>query len=152
MVFSWLTTLHLSLGYNVCVCVCVCVYSTCIYVCTYMCVYGIPRWLSGKEYACQYRRHKRRGFNPWLERSTEEGDLSCEMFTVKRCFVRGKKGWEGHLYTNIKRWLAISVYVSFYISINTHTYRYISTYMYLYTYTYTCVCSVLSNPLRLHGL
>ena len=27
---------------------------------------GLPRWYSGKESACQYRRHWRRGFDPWL--------------------------------------------------------------------------------------
>ena len=27
---------------------------------------GFPRWLSGKESACQCRRHKRHGFNPWV--------------------------------------------------------------------------------------
>ena len=29
---------------------------------------GIPRWLSGKEYACQCRRHRRRGFDPWVKK------------------------------------------------------------------------------------
>ena len=27
-----------------------------------------PQWLSGEEPACQYRRHKRRGFNPWVRK------------------------------------------------------------------------------------
>ena len=27
---------------------------------------GAPRWLSGKEPACQCRRHRRLGFNPWV--------------------------------------------------------------------------------------
>ena len=27
---------------------------------------NIPRWHSGKESACQYRRHKRLGFEPWV--------------------------------------------------------------------------------------
>ena len=27
---------------------------------------GLPRWHSDKESACQCRRHKRRGFNPWV--------------------------------------------------------------------------------------
>ena len=27
---------------------------------------GLPRWCSGKESACQGRRHKRCGFDPWL--------------------------------------------------------------------------------------
>ena len=29
---------------------------------------GIPRWLSGTESACQYRRRKRHGFDPWVGR------------------------------------------------------------------------------------
>ena len=31
-----------------------------------MLLLGLPRWLSGKEPACQCRRHKRCGFNPWV--------------------------------------------------------------------------------------
>ena len=27
---------------------------------------GLPWWLSGKESTCQYRRHMRQGFNPWV--------------------------------------------------------------------------------------
>ena len=27
---------------------------------------GLPRWLSGKESACQCQRHKRSGFDPWV--------------------------------------------------------------------------------------
>ena len=26
----------------------------------------LPRWLSGKESACQYRSCRRHGFNPWV--------------------------------------------------------------------------------------
>ena len=29
-------------------------------------LYGLPKWLSGKESACQCRRHKRHGFDPWI--------------------------------------------------------------------------------------
>ena len=29
---------------------------------------GLPRWLSGKESACQYRRLKRHRFNPWVRK------------------------------------------------------------------------------------
>ena len=28
----------------------------------------LPRWLTGKESACQCRRHKRCRFNPWVEK------------------------------------------------------------------------------------
>ena len=31
----------------------------------YSFVYGLPRWFSGKEPACQYKRLKRYKFNPW---------------------------------------------------------------------------------------
>ena len=29
---------------------------------------GLPRWRSGKEAACQCRRHKMSGFDPWVEK------------------------------------------------------------------------------------
>ena len=28
---------------------------------------GLPRWCSGKESACQYRRCQRHGFDPWVK-------------------------------------------------------------------------------------
>ena len=30
--------------------------------------YGLPKWHSGEESACQSRRHKRCGFDPWVEK------------------------------------------------------------------------------------
>ena len=29
-------------------------------------MHGVPKWHRGKDFACQCRRHKRRGFNPWV--------------------------------------------------------------------------------------
>ena len=29
---------------------------------------NLARWSSGKEFACQCRRHKRQGFNPWVRK------------------------------------------------------------------------------------
>ena len=29
---------------------------------------GQYRWLSGKEFACQCRRHRRHGFHPWVRK------------------------------------------------------------------------------------
>ena len=29
---------------------------------------GLPRWCSGKEYACQCTRWRRRGFDPWVRK------------------------------------------------------------------------------------
>ena len=34
---------------------------------------GLPRWLSGKESACQFRRLRRHRFNPWSGRSLGGG-------------------------------------------------------------------------------
>ena len=34
----------------------------------------LPRWLTGKESACQCRRHRRCGFNPWVRRSPGGGN------------------------------------------------------------------------------
>jgi len=28
----------------------------------------LPRWHSGKESTCQFRRHKRHGLDPWVEK------------------------------------------------------------------------------------
>ena len=33
-----------------------------------VCCMGFPGGISGKELACQCRRHKRRGFNPWVRK------------------------------------------------------------------------------------
>ena len=30
--------------------------------------WGFPRWLNGKDSACQCRSHKRGGFNPWVRK------------------------------------------------------------------------------------
>ena len=41
---------------------------------------GLPRWLSGKEPACQCRRQKRRSFHSWVRKIPGEGNgnpLQC---------------------------------------------------------------------------
>ena len=37
-----------------------------LFFCTYSRLWGVPDGTSGKEPACQRRRHKRCGFNPWI--------------------------------------------------------------------------------------
>ena len=37
---------------------------------------GIPRWLSGKESACQCRRHRRRKFGHWVRKMPGGGNGS----------------------------------------------------------------------------
>ena len=36
----------------------------------------LPRWLSGKESACQCSRHKRCSFDPWVRKIPLEEDLA----------------------------------------------------------------------------
>ena len=42
----------------------------CMYVCVYMCLRYFPGGASGKESACQCRRHKRHRFDPWAWQPT----------------------------------------------------------------------------------
>ena len=37
-------------------------------------VHGLPKWLSGKESACQFGRHKRCRFSPWAGKKPGEGN------------------------------------------------------------------------------
>ena len=38
-----------------------------------MCILGFSSGASGKEPTCQFRRHKRHGFSPWVGKITEGG-------------------------------------------------------------------------------
>ena len=40
--------------------------------------YGLPQWLTAKESACQCRRHRRHGFDPWIgkQMTTDSSILS----------------------------------------------------------------------------
>jgi len=38
-------------------------------------VLGLLRWLSSKESACYYRRCRRHGFDPWVEKITLEKEM-----------------------------------------------------------------------------
>ena len=63
-----------------------------------MLVSGLPRWLSGKESACQCRRHKRRRFDPWVRK------ISCR----KKCqptpvFLPGKPHGQRSLAGSVRR-------------------------------------------------
>ena len=39
---------------------------------TCVCGFGLPRWLTGKESSCQYRRHGGHDFDPWSGKSLLE--------------------------------------------------------------------------------
>ena len=40
--------------------------NTFLQYCVNICLEGLCRWLSGKELACECRRCRRLGFNPWV--------------------------------------------------------------------------------------
>ena len=42
--------------------------NTFLQYCVSICLEGLPRWLSGKEFACKSRRCRRLGFNPWVQK------------------------------------------------------------------------------------
>ena len=49
----------------------------------------LPRWFNGKEAACQCRRHKRCGFNPWVGKIPYKGK-----WQPTPVFLSGKShGW-----------------------------------------------------------
>ena len=71
--FSWDYLLLIC----VCVCVCVCVryMINSNYICKLtfknirtICILGFPGGSDGKESTCQWRRHKRRWFDPWVRK------------------------------------------------------------------------------------
>ena len=61
------------ISYSICLCLTSLsmIISSSIHVAAHVIIsffYGLPRWYSGKESACQHRRHNRRGFNPWVRK------------------------------------------------------------------------------------
>ena len=51
---------------------------------------GIPGGTSGKELACQHRRHKRHGFDPWVgEIPLEEGMIIHSSILPRESHDRG---------------------------------------------------------------
>ena len=49
--------------------------------------YGLPRWCSGKESACQCKRLKRCGFNPWV------GKIPCKEMATHSSILARKIPW-----------------------------------------------------------
>ena len=39
-------------------------------------MFGLPRWLSGREFVCHCRRHQRREFDPWVGKIPQEEEMS----------------------------------------------------------------------------
>ena len=75
---------------------CVCIY---IYICMYVCIYvyicmymGLPRWLSGKESAWQYRRLM---FDPWVGKIPWRRKWQpTPVFLARKPY--GQRSWAGY--------------------------------------------------------
>ena len=50
--------------------------------------YGLPKWLSGKESTCQFRRHR---FNPWVEK------IPWRKMATRSSIFAGKSPWTDQL-------------------------------------------------------
>ena len=55
-------------------------------------LFGLPRWLSGKESAFQCRRHKRCGFNPLEKEMATHSSIVARKFHGQRSLV-GYSPW-----------------------------------------------------------
>ena len=86
----------------------------------YLYTWNIPRWLSGKESVCQCRRHRRRGFDPWVGKipwrrkwqptpgflpGESHGQRSLVGYSPQRCkeldMIEATKYSTAHIYTHI---------------------------------------------------
>ena len=74
--------------------------------------HGLPRWLSGSESACQCRRYRRCGFDPWVGKNPWE--RKCQPTPV---FLPGKfratenwKTWQAIVHGVTKSWTQLSMH------------------------------------------
>ena len=63
----------------------------------------LPRWGSGKESFCQYRRHKRCGFDVGWEDLSEEGMVTPSSILAMENSV-DKGAWQATVYGVTKSW------------------------------------------------
>ena len=71
------------------------------------------RWLSGKEPACQCRRCKRRGFNPWVWKSPERGHGNAVQYSCLENPMDRGAGWAAKSRTRLSRHaVCVSVLIS----------------------------------------
>ena len=64
---------------------------------------GLPRWLSGKESACQCRRHRTQEFNPWVGKISGEGSGNPLQYSfLENSMDRG--AWQAAVQGVTKSW------------------------------------------------
>ena len=89
---------------------------------------GLPRWHSGKEAACQCRRHKMSGFDPWVEKIPWNRKWhATPVFSLENSMER--KAWWATVHGVTKSQTLLSMCA------HTHT----------HTHTHTLLTAVISN-------
>ena len=81
---------------------------------------GFPSGTSGKESACQWRRYKRHGFNPWVERSPGVGNGNTLQYScLGNPMDRGD--WWPTVYGVAKSWTQLCDWACTHTHTHTHT-------------------------------
>jgi len=78
-------------------------------------VKGLPRWCSGKESACQFRRHKKHGFDPWIRKIPWNGKWQTTAVFLPGKFhgQRNQVGYSpwGQKESDMTAWLSIHKHI-----------------------------------------
>ena len=134
-----------------------------------MSICGLPRWLSGREPACQHRRRKRHGFDPWIRKIPWRSNgnplqASCLENPMERGAWRATVCGVVESRTRLKQHgmhecLCVSAFI-YHISMHHQFINHVSavhlsaifvTYASIYMFMYICTCvlrsSVVSNYL-----
>ena len=83
---------------------------------------GLPRWLSGKEPACQSRRQKRRRFHSWVRKIPGVGNGNPLQFScLENSMDRG--AWRAIVHRVAKSWTLLRAYAHTHTHTHTHTHK-----------------------------
>ena len=92
---------------------------------------GLPRWLSGKESACQCRRRKRHWFDPWFGKIPWSRKWQpAPVFLPGKSMDRG--AWRATVLGVARSWTGLSVH-----TYNTQTHTDTQTYTQTHRHTHT---------------
>ena len=74
----------------------------------------LPRWLSGKEFTCQCRTHKRQGFDSWVGKIFQRRKWqSLQYHCLENSMDRG--AWQARVHQVEKHWTRLSMHACVYI-------------------------------------
>ena len=97
---------------------------------------GLPRWCSGKESACQCKRHRRLGFHPWIgiipwRRKWQPAPVFLLEKSHGQRRLMGYSPW-GHKESDVTE----RAHTHTHTHTHTHIYTYISTHTHTHTHIY----------------